>query len=102
MLKYRRLNKIKKGGVITTMKATGIVRHIDELGRLVIPKEMRKTMQLESGTPVEIFADGGRIILSKYCPNCHFCGSYDHIVNFKGTNICVSCIDELKKTNLWM
>lgn len=51
------------------MKATGIVRRVDELGRLVIPKEIRRTMRLAEGTPLEIFTDReGQIILKKYSP----------------------------------
>ena len=55
------------------MKATGIVRHIDELGRIVIPKEMRKKMEISSNDPVEIFVEGDRIILTKYHSSCTFC-----------------------------
>lgn len=51
------------------MKSTGIVRKVDELGRIVIPKELRRTLNIEEGTPIEIFVDGNQIILQKYEPN---------------------------------
>ena len=64
------------------MKATGIVRRIDDLGRVVIPKEIRKTLRIKEGTPLEIFTDReGQIILKKYSPIgaeyvcCGICGS---------------------------
>ncbi len=78
------------------MKSTGIVRHIDELGRIVVPKELRKKLGISACDPVEISSDGDRIILTKYSPVCHFCGSTEGIVEFKEKNICESCIKELK------
>lgn len=79
------------------MKTTGIVRCIDELGRLVIPKEIRRQMGIENSDPVEVFVDEDRIIVKKYHPLCHFCGSAEDITEFRGKNICRSCIAELKK-----
>jgi transcriptional pleiotropic regulator of transition state genes len=78
------------------MKATGIIRNVDELGRIVIPKEMRKKMEIESSDPVEIFVEGDRIILTKYYPSCIFCGGNDGVSEFKGKKICVSCAEEIK------
>ena len=78
------------------MKSTGIVRHVDELGRIVIPKEMRKKMDLASSDPVEIYVDGDKIILTKYHPCCNFCGSENDTVEFKGKKICADCLYELK------
>lgn len=78
------------------MKSTGIVRNVDELGRIVIPKEMRRGMGITSADPVEIFVEGDRIILEKYRPCCHFCSSADNVIEFKGKNICKSCINSLK------
>lgn len=80
------------------MKSTGIVRNIDELGRIVIPKEMRKKMGIESSDPLEIYVDGDKIILTKYNPNCNFCGSDTEIYEFKGKKICKVCLEEIKKT----
>ena len=79
------------------MKSTGIVRNVDELGRIVIPKEMRRQMGITSSDPVEIFVEGDRIILEKYRPCCHFCSSQDEIVEFKGKMICKACIKELNR-----
>lgn len=78
------------------MKSTGIVRNIDELGRIVIPKEIRKKLGIEKNDPVEIFVDGETVILSKYRPVCHFCGKTENVSDFKGKAICDDCIAELK------
>ena len=59
------------------MRSLGIVRNLDQLGRLVSPKETRKAFNLNDGDPVEIFTDGDEIILKKYNPGCHCCGSFD-------------------------
>jgi transcriptional pleiotropic regulator of transition state genes len=80
------------------MKSTGIVRHIDELGRIVIPKEMRKKMDLASSDPVEIYVDKDKIILTKYCPSCTFCQSEEDVKEFKGRKICKKCLAELKQS----
>lgn len=79
------------------MKATGIVRKIDNLGRLVIPMELRRVLDIEEFTPLEIYTEGGTIILKKYTPDCLFCGEGDDIVNFKGKNICKSCLKDLRR-----
>ena len=77
------------------MKATGIVRNIDELGRLVIPKELRKKLDMPVGSAIEISADGNRIILSRYYTGCHFCGSTDALIEHKDKKVCRACIEEL-------
>lgn len=74
------------------MKATGIVRKVDELGRIVIPKEIRDTRGIENGDPLEIYVDGSMIILKAYRPGCEMCGSMDGIVTHKGHTICESCL----------
>jgi transcriptional pleiotropic regulator of transition state genes len=80
------------------MKSTGIVRRVDELGRVVIPKELRRTHAIEEGDPLEIFTDdGGKIILRKYEPSCIFCGQAKNMKFHKGKNICSDCITELRK-----
>ncbi len=82
------------------MKATGIVRRIDDLGRVVIPKEIRRTLRVREGEPLEIFTDReGQIILKKYEPACIFCGDARDVVNYKGKNICKNCLNELKTDN---
>lgn len=78
------------------MKATGIVRNVDELGRIVIPKEMRKKMDISSNDPVEIFVEDDRIILTKYQCACTFCGGNVSISNFKGKRICADCLQQIK------
>ena len=81
------------------MKSTGIVRNVDELGRIVIPKEMRKLMDIASSDPVEIYVDGNKIILTKYQPCCSFCSSEVDVTEFKGKKICLNCLNEIKGTN---
>ncbi|MDI6715547.1 MAG: AbrB/MazE/SpoVT family DNA-binding domain-containing protein [Actinomycetota bacterium] len=77
------------------MKSTGIVRRVDELGRIVIPMELRRTFGIEIKDPLEIFVDGDSIVLSKYQAVCVFCGSATRIESFKGKNVCQSCKKEL-------
>ena len=76
------------------MKSTGIIRNIDELGRLVVPKEMRTNLDIKCNDPVEIFVEGDKIILRKFEPNCVFCGK-TAAKEFKGKKVCASCIEEL-------
>ena len=79
------------------MKATGIVRSIDELGRIVIPKELRKKMNMTEGTEVEIFVEDNMIALMRYSASCTICGATEGLSEVKGKKICRSCIDELSK-----
>ena len=79
------------------MKSTGIVRKVDELGRVVIPIELRRTLNIEEKDSLEIYVDGEHIILKKYEPACIFCGNAKDIINYKGKNICPTCMDELRK-----
>ena len=78
------------------MKATGIVRKVDELGRIVLPIELRRTLNIDIKDPVEIFVDGDSIMLKKYEPACIFCGSSDNVRQVRGKNICTACIEELR------
>ena len=81
------------------MKSTGIVRRIDELGRVVIPIELRNKFGIDEKDPIEIFVEGSNIILKKYEPNCVFCGNSKNLVEYKGKLICEKCskqISELK------
>lgn len=73
------------------MKSTGIVRKVDELGRAVIPIELRRTLNIEEGDSLEIFVDGEHIILKKYKPGCIFCGNIGGNTNFKNKLICPDC-----------
>lgn len=79
------------------MKSTGVVRKVDELGRIVIPIELRRTMGIEERDALEIYVDGDKIILKKYEPACIFCGNAEEVVNYKGKNLCKSCLTELTK-----
>ena len=79
------------------MKATGIVRKIDELGRVVLPIELRRTMNLNERDPVEIFLEGESIVLRKYEAACLFCGGMHNLVSFKGKQICGDCLHQLRK-----
>ena len=79
------------------MKSTGIVRNIDELGRVVVPKEIRKKLGISNTDPVEIYVEGDKIILTKYLPVCHFCGSTDGLIEYKDKNICSACVAELAR-----
>lgn len=74
------------------MKSTGIVRKVDELGRIVLPIELRRTLGIEEKDRIEIFVDGETIILRKYQPGCIFCDNAKDIINYKGKNICPDCI----------
>ena len=82
------------------MKSTGIVRKIDDLGRMVIPKELRNTMNIDKKDPMEIYVEGDRIILQKYQPGCIFCGDVEETVDYKGKVVCKDCLKEsLKETS---
>ena len=82
------------------MKETGIVRKVDELGRIVLPIELRRTLDIEVRDPLEIYVEGESIILKKHNPSCIFCGSGENVYIYHEKNICGACIDELKnKTN---
>ena len=78
------------------MKSTGIVRKVDELGRVVIPIELRRTLQIEEKDALEIYVDGERIILKKYEPACIFCGNAERVTIFKDKNICLDCLKSMK------
>lgn len=79
------------------MKATGIVRQVDDLGRIVIPKELRRTFDIAERDNLEIFTEGEQIILKKYQPACIFCGEAEDVVDYKGKKICKHCLEELRK-----
>lgn len=77
------------------MKATGFVKQIDDMGRVVVPKEIKKKMNLENRDYLEVFVNGDEIILKKYQPGCIFCGEVGDVHNFKGKLICPICISQL-------
>ena len=79
------------------MKSTGIVRKVDELGRVVLPIELRRTLNIDIKDSLEIYVENDTIILRKYEPSCIFCGSSEEVHEFKGKNICSKCYEEMKK-----
>lgn len=80
------------------MKSTGIVRRVDELGRVVLPIELRRTLSISDKDSLEIYVDGEKIILRKYDPACIFCGNADEVEQYRGKNVCQSCLKELNTT----
>lgn len=79
------------------MRSTGITRKLDELGRLVIPKEIRKTFELKEGSPVEFFVEGDSIIIKKYQPGCRVCNEYDGLREVLGIKLCVKCMETINQ-----
>jgi transcriptional pleiotropic regulator of transition state genes len=77
------------------MKSTGVVRKLDMLGRIVFPVEIRRTLGIAEGDPMEVFVEGDLIILKKYEPACTFCGEAKDVIDFKGKKVCVNCLDEM-------
>lgn len=77
------------------MKSTGIVRKVDELGRIVLPIELRRTLDIAEKDALEIYVDGTSVVLKKYQPSCVFCDGAQDVVEFKGRNICAACLKEL-------
>ncbi len=82
------------------MKSLGIVRKIDELGRIVLPKETRTRLEIGPKDPVEMFVEKDRVVLKKYEPSCIFCGDADDVALYKDKRICRACLEEIKKIEL--
>lgn len=81
------------------MKSTGIVRKVDELGRIVLPIELRRTLDISEKDTLEIYVEGSAIVLRKYRPSCIFCDSTRDVFQlfqFKGKNLCPRCLKELR------
>ena len=78
------------------MKSTGIVRQLDSLGRIVLPIELRRSLNINSKDLLEIMVDGSSVVLRKYEPNCAFCGSESKLSSYKGKLICRRCLKEIK------
>ena len=78
------------------MKSTGMVRKVDELGRIVLPAEIRQNMDIETRDSLEIYTDGDRIILQKYHPACIFCTNADNLVYINQKRICPECLAKIK------
>lgn len=79
------------------MKSTGIVRKVDELGRIVLPIEMRRTLNIEEKDSLEIYVEGDNVILRKYQATCVFCESTKNLMSLNGKNICPDCLRKLKE-----
>ena len=79
------------------MKSTGIIRKVDELGRIVLPIELRRTLDIAERDELEIYMEGARIILQKFEPSCIFCASSRELVSYRGKNICQECIRSMGK-----
>lgn len=83
------------------MKSTGIVRPIDKMGRIVLPMETRKMLNLtQEGASVEIYTDNDMVILKKYTPACIFCNSADNLIEYHGSKICENCINEMQRMSI--
>ena len=78
------------------MKSTGIVRKVDELGRIVIPMELRRTMSIKEGDALEIFTEGSDIIFRKYTPGCNGCGETQDLKEVNGVRLCKKCVEKFK------
>lgn len=79
------------------MQSIGVVRKVDELGRIVVPIELRRNLNIEVGDPLEIFVSDEEVILRKYKPGCVFCGNVKYVVEFKGKKVCTNCIKDIYK-----
>ena len=81
------------------MKATGIVRRVDELGRIVLPIELRRTLDITERDALEIYVEGSSVILKKYRPSCIFCDGVKDVSVFRGKKVCAKCLRELRGDN---
>ena len=79
------------------MKSTGIIRKVDELGRIVLPIELRRTLDIAERDELEIYMEGDRIILQKFEPSCIFCSSARALVSYRVKNICQECVRNMGK-----
>lgn len=84
------------------MKNVGLIRKVDELGRIVLPIEMRRVLDIKEKDQLEILNSGDAIIIRKYKPYCIFCGSEDIKLNYKDNNICKNCYNELKNSEEYL
>lgn len=81
------------------MKSTGIVRRIDELGRIVLPMELRRTLEISHNDPIEIYTEDDKIILKKFQKSCVFCGNSENVTDFKDKAVCTACLKQLMEGN---
>ena len=79
------------------MKKTGMIRQLDSLGRIVLPIELRRTLNINTKDMLEILVENDAVILRKYEPNCHFCGGTANLSSFKGKLVCRRCLKALRE-----
>ena len=79
------------------MKSTGIIRKVDDLGRIVLPIELRRTLDIAERDELEIFMEDDRIVLKKYEPACVFCSSEQGLISYRGKNICQECAKKISE-----
>ena len=79
------------------MKSTGIIRKVDDLGRIVLPIELRRTLDIAERDELEIYMENDRISLQKFEPACIFCGSAQELVSYRGKNVCQECISKMSE-----
>ena len=82
------------------MKSTGMIRRVDELGRVVIPKEIRNKLEISEKDPIEIYVEGKSIVLKKIEDNCIFCGNNKNLISYKDKLICKKCLENLQTTKI--
>ena len=87
-------NDKKSGGIF--MKSTGVVRKVDELGRIVLPAEIRKILDINPKDAVEFFMDDDRIVIQKYQPSCIFCSSSEGLITYQRKNVCRECLRKMR------
>lgn len=79
------------------MKSTGMIRNLDQLGRIVLPIELRRVLNIGVGDGLEFYSDEHSIVLKKYEPACIFCNNANNIKVYRGKNMCGECYSQLKK-----
>ena len=79
------------------MKSTGIIRRVDELGRIVLPIELRRTLDIAERDEMEIYLENDKIVLQKFEPSCIFCQSSQGLVAYKGKNVCQTCVRSMSR-----
>ncbi|MDF2720745.1 MAG: hypothetical protein K0Q59_420 [Paenibacillus sp.] len=86
------------GGV--SMRPAGVVRRVDQLGRIVLPKSLRKRYRMNEGDPIEILVAGDQILLERYRPKCVICGEMNGITAYKDKHVCTNCMREMSELSL--
>jgi AbrB family transcriptional regulator, transcriptional pleiotropic regulator of transition state genes len=81
--------------VNVVMRPAGVVRKVDQLGRIVLPKSLRKRYRMNEGDPVEILVQGDHILLERYRPRCVFCGEVEHVTEYMEKHICRTCMSDM-------